>query len=63
MSEKKAKTGFFKGIITEFKKVAWPSKNEIGKQTAAVVSTLIAISVIIKLIDLALRFLLSFTVK
>ena len=37
-SEKAQKTSWFKGLKAEFKKVVWPDKNTLAKQTTAVVS-------------------------
>ena len=31
------KTSWFKGLKAEFKKIVWPDKKTLGKQTAAVV--------------------------
>lgn len=61
MTEKK-KTGFFKGIRNEFKKITWPTKNEIFKSTIVVVAALIGMSILVKLLDTIFRFILSFTV-
>lgn len=61
MTEKK-KTGFFRGIRNEFKKVTWPTKNEIVKSTVVVVAALIAMSILVKLLDTIFKFILSFTV-
>ena len=37
MSDKtKQKTGFFKGVKTEFKKITWPTRNQLVKETIAV---------------------------
>ncbi|WP_297376430.1 preprotein translocase subunit SecE [uncultured Helcococcus sp.] len=61
MTEKK-KTGFFRGIRNEFKKITWPTKNEIFKSTVVVVAALIGMSILVKLLDTIFRFILSFTV-
>lgn len=61
MTEKK-KTGFFKGIKNEFKKITWPTKNEVFKSTLVVISALIGMSILVKLLDTIFRFVLSFTV-
>ena len=36
--EKAQKKSWFKGLKAEFKKVVWPDKNTLAKQTTAVVS-------------------------
>lgn len=61
MTEKK-KTGFFKGIKNEFKKITWPTKNEVFKSTLVVIAALIGMSILVKLLDTIFRFVLSFTV-
>lgn len=61
MTEKK-KTGFFKGIKNEFKKITWPTKNEVFKSTLVVIVALIGMSILVKLLDTIFRFVLSFTV-
>ena len=58
MTEKK-KTGLIKGMKTEFKKVVWPTKQEIINSTLVVVVSIIGIAVAIKLIDMVLRLLLK----
>ena len=54
MSEKTQKTqkkSWFKGFSAEFKKIIWPDKTELAKQTAAVVSVSVILGAIIALID------------
>ncbi len=51
MSEKAQKKSWFKGLSSEFKKIIWPDKMTLAKQTAAVVSVSVALGAIIALID------------
>ena len=53
MSEKAQaqKKSWFKGLSGEFKKIIWPDKMTLAKQTAAVVSVSVALGAIIALID------------
>ncbi len=54
MSEKAQKTqkkSWFKGLSREFKKIIWPDRMTLAKQTAAVVSVSVALGAIIALID------------
>ena len=37
----------WKGIKTEFKKIVWPTKDDIVKQTIAVISSSIVLGIII----------------
>ena len=51
MSEKTQKTSWFKGLEKEFKKIIWPDKVTLAKQTAAVVSVSVVLGIIIAIID------------
>jgi len=54
MSEKAQKTqkkSWFKGLSREFKKIIWPDRMTLVKQTTAVVSVSVALGAIIALID------------
>ena len=48
---KAPKTSFVKGLKAEFKKIIWPDKLTLAKQTAAVVSVSVVLGAIIALID------------
>ena len=47
---------WFKGLKAEFKKIIWPDKKSLGKQTVAVVIITAVLSVIIALLDLVIKF-------
>ncbi len=49
--EKKHKTNWFKGLKAEFKKIIWPDKKTLLKQTVAVVICSVIIGLLISLID------------
>jgi preprotein translocase subunit SecE len=59
-SEGVKKKSFFKGLKSEFKKVVWPDKTTVKKQTIAVVSSAIALGLIITILDMIIKFGLSF---
>ena len=40
-TEKPNKTSFFRGVKQEWKKITWPSKNDVVKQTAIVLVAII----------------------
>lgn len=61
--EKKAKKHFFKGISSEFKKIVWPSKDTVKKETTAVVLSTAALGVIIALLDAGIKWGVDFIVK
>ena len=59
MSEKTQKTqkkSWFKGLKAEFKKVIWPDKQTLAKETAAVVSVSVVLGAIIALIDFLAQY-------
>ena len=56
MSDKsKQKTGFFKGVKTEFKKITWPTRNQLVKETIAVSVVTLLLGAIIKLVDMVMQ--------
>lgn len=50
-SNKKKKPSFFKGLKKEFKKVTWPTKDAVTKETIAVVVITLVLGVVITLLD------------
>lgn len=58
--EKEYKKSFFKGLATEFKKIVWPDKETVVKQTAAVITASVVLGLVIALIDLIIKFGLKF---
>ena len=50
------KTGFFKGVKAEFKKIIWPSKATVAKETGAVLFFGVALGVLIAVIDAVIKF-------
>jgi len=54
------KKSFFKGIKSEFSKIVWPDKETVTKQSIAVISSAIALGLIIGILDLIIKFGLSF---
>ena len=55
MSEKTQKKSWFKGLGQEFKKIIWPDKMTLAKQTAAVVSISVVLGAIIAVLDFVLQ--------
>ncbi len=56
-AEKKVKKpSFFKGIKAEFKKITWPDKASLAKQTIAVVSVSVVVGVMIALMDFIIQY-------
>ena len=57
MSDQKTqKKSWFKGMKAEFKKVIWPYKVTLAKQTTAVVSVTVAVGVIIAIVDFLVQY-------
>ncbi|HIX16296.1 MAG TPA: preprotein translocase subunit SecE [Candidatus Hungatella pullicola] len=54
------KKSFFKGLKAEFKKIVWPDRQTVTKQTVAVLAVSIALGLIIAILDLIITFGLSF---
>lgn len=54
------KAGWFttwcKGVKAEFKKIVWPDQKSLTKQTIAVVSTSVALALIIKILDVIMTY-------
>ena len=56
---KKTAGGFWKGLKAEFKKIVWPTKESVIKQTILIVVVTIILGVIIKLLDTGIQALLN----
>ena len=54
---------FLNGIKAEFKKIVWPNKDDIVKQTIAVISSSIVRGIIISILDFIFKVLLNFVIK
>lgn len=53
--EKTQKVSFFKGLQAEFKKVIWPNKETLAKQTTAVVTVSVIVGLLITVIDVLMQ--------
>ena len=47
---------FFKGVKTEFKKISWPDKTTLLKQSVVVVTISIVLGLIITLMDTVIQY-------
>lgn len=56
MSEKTQKKSWFNGLKREFKKIIWPDKMTVAKQTAAVVSVSVILGLIIAIVDFIAQY-------
>ena len=62
-TEKKAKKSWFKGLKGEFKKIIWPDKKTLAKQTAAVTVCSVVLGIIIAIVDAIIQYGIDFIVK
>lgn len=58
--EKAPKTRFFDGVKAEFKKIIWPDKDTLLKQSVAVVAVSIVLGVIIAILDTVFQYGINF---
>lgn len=61
--DKSKKTSWFKGLQSEFRKVVWPDKKTLIKQTVAVVSATVVLGAFISIVDAVLKYGIDFLVK
>lgn len=59
-TEKAPKKSWFKGLKSEFKKIVWPDRESLMKQTVAVIVVSVALGIIIAIIDYILQFGVKF---
>ncbi|MCQ2537842.1 MAG: preprotein translocase subunit SecE [Lachnospiraceae bacterium] len=50
---------WWKGLKAEFKKIVWPDKESVAKQTAAVIVITIILGAIVSLLDFGLKELIK----
>ena len=55
-AEKQKRPSFFKGVKAEFKKISWPDKTKIFKQSVAVICISLVLGFIITLLDTILQY-------
>lgn len=60
---KKKNGGFWANVKAEFKKIVWPDKKELVKQTWVVLLTSIIIGIIVALIDMGLQELIAWIMQ
>ncbi len=56
---KKDKPSFFKGLKIELKKIIWPDKKSVFRQTLLIVVITIILGVLVKLLDTGVQALLN----
>lgn len=55
-----AKPSFFKGVKAEFKKISWPDKDSLLKQSVAVVCVSVVVGVVIAVLDFFMQYGVDF---
>ena len=60
--EKPKKKSWFKGLKAEFKKIIWPNKQSLTRQTIAVIAVSVVLGLIIALMDYVIQFGVDFLV-
>ena len=61
--EKTQKKSWFKGLQAEFKKIIWPDKKTLAKQTTAVVVVSVVLGAVIAVIDAILKYGIDLLVR
>ena len=54
--EKAPKKSWFKGLKSEFKKIVWPDKETLVKESAAVIVITVVLGLVIALVDMAIEY-------
>ena len=62
-NEKVLKRSFFKGLKSEFKKVIWPDKTTLAKQSVAVVIAMLILGIIIAVLDVLIQYGVNFLIS
>ena len=60
--EKTPKASWFKGLKAEFRKVIWPDRKSVVRQTIAVVSVSVVVGLIIALMDWVIQYGVDFLI-
>ena len=58
--KKPKKKNFFKGVRQEFKKITWPTKEDVVKQSVVVTLITLVVALLIAAIDLGFKYGIGF---
>ena len=61
--EKAPKTSWMEGLKAEFKKIIWPTKADLGRQTVAVVAVSVVVGLMIAIMDALIQYGVDFLVN
>lgn len=62
-NNKENKPGFFKTVKIEFKKIIWPSKESVFRQSVAVTAIAIVVGILITVFDFLIQYGVNFITK
>ncbi len=60
MADEKNKVSFFKGVKAEFSKITWPDKDDLIKESVAVVCISAVLAALIALFDTVIQYGINF---
>lgn len=61
--EKAPKTSWVEGLKAEFRKIIWPTKEDLGRQTVAVVVVSVVVGLMIAVMDALIQYGVDFLVN
>ena len=59
-NKKENNPGFFKTVSVEFKKIVWPSKESVFRQSVAVTAIAIVVGILITVFDFLIQYGIKF---
>ena len=59
-TKKESKFGFFKTVKAEFKKIVWPTKEDVLRQSVAVTVIAIVVGILITIFDFLIQYGVDF---
>lgn len=62
-TEKAPKKSWLKGLKAEFKKIVWPDKESLAKQSAAVIVITFVLGLVIAVLDLGIKYGIDVLIK
>lgn len=61
--EKAPKTSWVEGLKAEFRKIIWPTKEDLGRQTVAVIVVSVVVGLMIAVMDALIQYGVDFLVN
>jgi len=59
-NNKETKPGFFKTVKKEYKKIIWPTKEDVFKQSVAVTAIAIVVGILVTIFDFLIQYGVNF---